>query len=241
MRLAWRCVLGESMRGDAKPGLSWITRMPNPVRAVTVGLAGMTGAWMAALSFQGALAQEVPDAAHGPQILAAVAAPAEAPAVRVIASTPLSPECASKSPAHEGARAFRRVYQAMQERRSARVLAIGSSSIVGVGASQPAATFTVQLEADLESAFKGADFDIIGRGVSGEIAEGTAARIRAEAMQLKPDLIVWQVGTNDGVAHADQAVFAALLTSTLRWLGSQRLDVVLIDPQYVGKFAGDES
>lgn len=156
-----------------------------------------------------------------------------------IAVTHLSPECHSKAPAFEGRRAFRRIHQAMQERRSARVLAIGSSSVVGVGASTPAATFTVQLEADLESAFKGADFDIIGRGMSGEVAAGTAARIRTEALQYKPDLIVWQVGTNDGVARVDPAVFSALLTSTLRWLSAQRIDVVLIDPQFVGKFAAD--
>ena len=157
-----------------------------------------------------------------------------------MAATGLSPECAAKSPAHEGRRAFRRVHQALLDRRAARVLAIGSSSTVGVGASKPAATFTEQLEADLERAFKGADFDIIGRGMSGEVAEATAARLRAEALQFKPDLIVWQVGTNDGVARVDPAVFAALLTTTLRWLPSYRFDVVLIDPQYVTKFSSDE-
>jgi acyl-CoA thioesterase I len=166
--------------------------------------------------------------------------PVAIPQPFVIASTPLSAECASKSPAYEGAHAFRRVHLAMQERRAARVLAIGSSSIVGVGASTPAATFTEQLEADLGRVFKGSAFTIIGRGMNGEVAEGTAARIRLEAMQLKPDLIVWQVGTNDGVARVDQAAFAALLTSTLQWLSHQRLDVVLIDPQFVGKFAADE-
>ncbi len=162
-----------------------------------------------------------------------------APAVQ-IATTQLSPECAVQPPAFEGRRAFRRIQQALQERRAARVLAIGSSSIVGVGASSPAATFTEQLEADLERAFKGADFDVIGSGMSGEKAAATATRIRSEALQFKPDLIVWQVGTNDGVAKVDQAVFAALLTTTLRWLATYRYDVVLVDPQYVSKFATDE-
>jgi acyl-CoA thioesterase I len=248
------CVWGESMREAFGSRLSWFTTVTRAAGALVLGLAVAAGVGAPGPASQMARADTAPGALPRPHIdqhavaaLAAMAIPADAPPGTVqrrlggeIASTPLSPECASKSPAHEGARAFRRIYQAMQERRSARVLAIGSSSIVGVGASQPAATFTVQLEADLESAFKGADFDIIARGVSGEAAEGTAARIRAEAVSLKPDLIVWQVGTNDGVAHVDQAVFAALLTSTLRWLSSQRLDVVLIDPQYVGKFASDD-
>ena len=171
-----------------------------------------------------------------------VLANVDVPAAKVgeAALTKLSPECSAKPPAYEGRRAFRRIQQALHERRAARVMAIGSSSIVGVGATKPAATFTEQLEVDLERSFKGADFDVIGRGMSGEVAAVTAARIRSEALQFKPDLIVWQVGTNDGVAGVDQAVFAALLTTTLRWLATYRYDVVLVDPQYVSKFATDE-
>lgn len=155
-------------------------------------------------------------------------------------ATPLSPECTARTPAYEGRRAFRRIQQAMAERRAARVLAIGSSSIVGVGASSPRATFTVQLEEDLERTFKGADFDVIGRGMSGEVAERTAERIKSDVGLFDPDLVVWQVGTNDGVSHVDQANFSKLLIATLRWLDTQRRDVVLIDPQFANKYAGDD-
>ena len=224
------------MREGQAPYLAWVTAVIPGARAVAVAAVLATATLSVAAIVPAARANETAHVEQDPQFHAA----ATAPAAVEIASTPLSPECRCKGPAHEGAHAFRRIDQAMRERRSARVLAIGSSSTVGVGASQPAATFTVQLEADLERAFKGADFDIIARGVSGEVAAGTAARIRAEAIALKPDLIVWQVGTNDGVAHVDQAVFAALLTSTLRWLTAEHMDVVLIDPQYVGKFAADD-
>lgn len=160
--------------------------------------------------------------------------------VRSLTPSQLSPECAAKPPAYEGPRAFRRLHLAMQERRAARVLAIGSSSIVGVGASKPSATFTEQLEADLERAFRGTDFDVIGRGMSGEVAAVTANRVRAEALQYRPDLIVWQVGTNDGVTQVDTGKFSTLLTSTLRWLANYRYDVVLIDPQYASRYAGSD-
>ena len=199
---------------------------------------GSKWVWAGGIAVAALLAGVVSEAGHMPPAHANEAAPA-VPASE-ISITQLSPECAARPPAHEGRRAFRRIHQALHERRAARVLAIGSSSIVGVGASTPAATFTEQLETDLERVFKGADFDVIGRGMSGEVAAGTAARIRSEALQLKPDLIVWQVGTNDGVAKVDQAVFAALLTTTLRWLATYRYDVVLVDPQYVSRFATDE-
>ena len=77
------------------------------------------------------------------------------------------------------------------------MLAIGSSSTVGVGASSPSATYVAKLETTLEGTFKGMDFDVIGRGLSGEVAQGAADRMKQEVEQTKPDLVVWQVGTND--------------------------------------------
>jgi lysophospholipase L1-like esterase len=148
-------------------------------------------------------------------------------------------ECKCKRDAHEGRAAFWRLRQALHERRAARLLAIGSSSIVGVGASEPNATFPVRLEGNLETTFKGVDFDVLGRGMSGEMATATAARLREEALRFRPDLIVWQVGTNDAVNRADLGAFASLLQSTLQWLKGAGFDVVLIDPQFTEQLAND--
>ena len=221
---------GKSVRGSK---LAWVGIA---VAAVLAGVVIENGRMRPAHANEAAVAAR----AHNFAIEARVSETVSPARASEFSATQLSPECAARPPAYEGRRAFRRIRQAMNDRRAARVLAIGSSSIVGVGASTPAATFTEQLETDLERVFKGADFDVIGRGVSGEVAAITATRIRSEALQLKPDLIVWQVGTNDGVAKVDQAVFAALLTTTLRWLATYRYDVVLVDPQYVSKFATDE-
>jgi acyl-CoA thioesterase I len=152
----------------------------------------------------------------------------------------LSPECKSKKIA--GAlysRPMRSTINAMRTKDTIRVLAIGSSSTAGVGASKPSATYVAKLENTLESSLKGLDFDVIGRGLSGEEAEGQSARMKREVEENRPDLVVWQVGTNDAIRHVDLESFRNCLRRTLAWLREQKVDVVLVDPQYGDALTAD--
>jgi lysophospholipase L1-like esterase len=145
----------------------------------------------------------------------------------------LSPECKSKRMVGDQfRRPLRALSRAVRGERPVRVLAIGSSSTVGVGASSPSATYISKLEIGLEGALKGLDFDVIGRGMSGEVAQGAADRMMKEIADTKPDLVVWQVGTNDALRHVSIDRFKECLRITLAWLREHRIDVVLIDPQY---------
>jgi cell division GTPase FtsZ len=74
-----------------------------------------------------------------------------------------------------------RLSQSLAATRTAKVLAIGSSSTVGVGASSPSQTYVARLETDLEDALKGTDFEVIGHGLSGEVAQGAADRMSARS------------------------------------------------------------
>ena len=157
------------------------------------------------------------------------------------AAPALSSDCRTKTVAGEAfRRPLRGLRRAVRAGRDPRVLAIGSSSTVGVGASGPTATYIAKLETNLEAAFKGADFDVIGRGMSGEVAEGQSARMRREIDETKPDLVLWQVGTNDAIRHVDLDSFRVCLKRTLAWLIENKFDVVLVDPQYGEKLASDD-
>jgi lysophospholipase L1-like esterase len=137
-------------------------------------------------------------------------------------------------------RPLRTLRRAVRANRKVKVLAIGSSSTVGVGASSQAATYVAELETSLEGTLKGLDFEVIGRGQSGEEAQGAAERMRREVEEAKPDLVVWQVGTNDALRHVGLDPFKQCLRTTLTWLRDQRVDVVLVDPQYGDALAKDE-
>lgn len=192
---------------------------------IVVGLAGSAGAQQPAETTRAAAADRVaatPSAASGSDV-------------------PPSFECRVKSPIFEGKAPLRTVRRAIREKRPIRVLAIGSSSTVGVGASSPIASYPVRLENDLEGLLKGLDVDVINRGVSGEIAVGASERMKLEVAEQRPDLVVWQVGTNDAIARVKLDTFSEELHDTLRWLAGHRIDVVLIDPQYVERLSSDAS
>ena len=152
----------------------------------------------------------------------------------------MSNDCRSKLIAGDRfRRPLRGLRRAVRENRNPRVLAIGSSSTVGVGASRPANTYVAKLEDNLESAFKGVDFEMFGRGLSGEMAEGQSSRMRTTVEEVKPDLVLWQVGTNDAIHHVDMDSFKNCLRKTLTWLEENKFDVMMVDPQYSDNLAKD--
>ncbi len=136
-------------------------------------------------------------------------------------------------------RPLRGLRRAIRENREPRVLAIGSSSTAGVGASAPAHAYISKLETNLERTFDGLDFTVIGKGMSGEVAEGQSARMKQSIEETKPDLVLWQVGTNDAIRHVDLDTFKTCLRRTLAWLRDNKFDVVLVDPQYSDELTKD--
>jgi len=111
------------------------------------------------------------------------------------------------------------------------VLAIGSSSTRGIGASSPAHTYPSQFEQDLGKQF-GSDVSVINAGVNGETADATMARLEERITAEKFDLVVWQVGTNDAVKGADEQAFRAFVEVGVKLVKSKQMDIVLLDPQF---------
>jgi acyl-CoA thioesterase-1 len=167
-------------------------------------------------------------------------APAQAPPPGESVDQSLSPECRVPGSRLYTLASLRGVKRALREQRAIKVLAIGSSSTAGVGASSPMATYPARLEGELEKLFPNVEVDVVNRGMSGEIAAGAARRMRDAVADVEPDLVVWQVGTNDAIARVEVDSFAASLTETLDWLKGHKIDVVLVDPQYTASLAKDD-
>jgi lysophospholipase L1-like esterase len=127
----------------------------------------------------------------------------------------------------------------LEGRRQVRVMAIGSSSTVGVGASAPDKAYPPQFESILEHSIPNLDVLVINRGVSGEVAAATAARLRAAVVEDRPDLVLWQVGTNDALQNVPVESFTETLQTTVRWLKDRSIDVALVGLQYSPRTARD--
>src|SRR5262249_8224139 len=159
---------------------------------------------------------------------------APAAAIKIPTAPPtLSPDCRTKRVAGDlFRRPLRALSRAVRAKRQVRVLAIGSSSTAGVGASSPSATYIAKLETSLEGSLQGMDFDVVGRGLSGEAGQGAADRMTLKVEGNKAAPVVWQRGHNDAVRHISLDKFKACVKTTLTWLAENKIDVVLIDPQY---------
>lgn len=111
------------------------------------------------------------------------------------------------------------------------VLAMGSSSIEGVGASRPELGFVPRLEAGLEHRLPGVEVTVVNRGVGGETAMETADRLARETAAVRPDLVIWQLGTNDVLRDRSMDDVFADFRRGQRILDAAGVDVLLVDSQ----------
>jgi acyl-CoA thioesterase I len=112
------------------------------------------------------------------------------------------------------------------------VIAIGSSSTAGAGASSPAASYPSRLAAELKKLFPGHDITVLNRGVNGEETQDMMARFATGVIAEHPQLVLWQVGTNSVLRDHPLDTHAAELRQGIEQLKAIGTDVVLIDLQY---------
>ena len=113
-----------------------------------------------------------------------------------------------------------------------KIVALGSSSTYGAGASTSATSYPSRLAEELARHFPGHDIMVLNRGVNGDEAADMLARLDTAVIAEKPDLVLWQVGTNSVLRDKAVLPHASLLHEGLQRLKATGADVVLIDPQY---------
>jgi acyl-CoA thioesterase I len=116
-----------------------------------------------------------------------------------------------------------------------KIVALGSSSTFGAGASSPAASYPSRLADELGRLLPGREITVLNRGVNGDEAADMIARLETAVIAEKPDLVLWQVGTNSVLRDKAVLPHATLLHEGLSRLKAIGADVVLIDPQFAPK------
>ena len=124
----------------------------------------------------------------------------------------------------------------IKSKAPARILAIGSSSTQGIGATTANNAYPAQLMTLLNSLNTVVNVDVHNAGIGGETIDQTLARLIVELDTYKPDLVLWQVGTNDAITGgSDPKVFQRLIEKGIKSILSRHVDVILIDQQYYPK------
>jgi lysophospholipase L1-like esterase len=124
------------------------------------------------------------------------------------------------------------VAKRLAEGKTLTIVALGSSSTYGTGATGPASSYPSRLAALLQARYPGADIRVLNRGVGGEVAAGTAQRIARDALADRPDLVIWQVGTNDVLDDLDPQGLMQSVRAGIDQIKRGGADVLLMDLQY---------
>ena len=113
-----------------------------------------------------------------------------------------------------------------------RIVAIGSSSTTGLWMLSPSATYPEVMRRELARLRPTARIEIINSGRIGETVTGSIARFSRDVLALKPDLVIWQLGTNDVAWGGRAEGLKEQVTEGVRALKAGGADVVLMDLQY---------
>ena len=115
------------------------------------------------------------------------------------------------------------------------IVAIGSSSTAGSGASSPANSYPSQLALELRKRYPNNSITVINRGVGGEEVAQMLKRFDSSVLAFKPDLVLWQLGTNSVIRDHNLGDHGAAIRDGLKRIRAAGADAVLIDPQFAPK------
>ena len=120
---------------------------------------------------------------------------------------------------------------ALAQGRKVTVIAFGSSSTEGSGASGQDRTYPAVLEAELHAALPDARLKVLNRGRGGQEVDEMMERLEAVVIAARPTLVIWQAGANAVLRGMAPEAFIAAMADGIDRLRARGTDVVLMDSQ----------
>jgi lysophospholipase L1-like esterase len=112
------------------------------------------------------------------------------------------------------------------------IVAVGSSSTEGIGASDGEHTYPARLAEELRHRWPRLAIDVLNKGVRGEVASEMLARFERDVLPYHPQLVIWQTGSNHTLRSDSIDGYADTVRSGIRRLKEAGADVILMDPQF---------
>lgn len=118
------------------------------------------------------------------------------------------------------------------------IVAIGSSSTEGIGATEDDRSYPAQLARALREQWPDLKIVVINKGVGGEDAQQMLRRFETDVLPYDPQLVIWQVGSNYALLNRDMDTYTAILRKGVKQLQASDTDVILMDLQYAPQVLG---
>jgi lysophospholipase L1-like esterase len=122
--------------------------------------------------------------------------------------------------------------RAIRQGRELVIVAIGSSSTEGVGASDPAHAYPAVLAEELRRRWPRLAVTVINKGVSGQPVTQVRERFERDVLPYRPQLVIWQTGSLAALGAGDVETYSKAIREGIGRLKAARLDLVLMDPQF---------
>jgi lysophospholipase L1-like esterase len=122
--------------------------------------------------------------------------------------------------------------RAIRKGRELVIVAIGSSSTEGVGASDPAHTYPAVLADELRRRWPRLSVTMFNKGTGGETISKVLGRFERDVLSHRPQLVIWQTGSLTALGAADVEGYSAAIREGIGRLKAARLDIILMDPQF---------
>jgi acyl-CoA thioesterase I len=113
-----------------------------------------------------------------------------------------------------------------------KVVAIGSSSTVGLWVFNRSATYPMVMRRELVRLRPNALVEVVNSGRIGDTVRGTLGRLERDALSHYPELVVWQLGTNDVAWGGGTDGLKEQIIHGVKTLNGSGADVILMDLQY---------
>ena len=121
-------------------------------------------------------------------------------------------------------------------REQAKIVAIGSSTTFGEPGIKP---YPARLLAFLQAQYPTATITMVNKGINGQEAPVELQRFDSDVIAERPDLVIWQVGTNAVWQGPDQhppsfnETTTAIHDGLVKLRNETQADVILMDLQYL--------
>jgi lysophospholipase L1-like esterase len=112
------------------------------------------------------------------------------------------------------------------------VVALGSSSTAGAGASSESFSYPSRLADELKRRYPEASITVLNRGVNGDEAPDMLARLDLTVLAARPTLVIWQFGTNSILRDRDNTEMLSEVRRGIDRIKATGADVMLVDTQY---------
>jgi lysophospholipase L1-like esterase len=153
-----------------------------------------------------------------------------------VGGTRAGEECASLPGQLELGAPLPKARAAIEDRKEIEVVALGSSSTQGYGASTPFHSYPAALLRTLQKHLPGVRVAVFNKGIGGQDVSQMLDRLERDVFAVEPDIVVWQVGTNAALRAQNVAEFRRLLAGGIERMHAKGIEVVLMTPQFAPAF-----